>query len=89
MTAPRITKIRIHRYAWEVRDLGVDYAGFNQVYEPGARRTSKGHVIAIETGSLAQTMIETWGAVRKRSSDLTGSRPLSRPTAVVRSPRLA
>ena len=49
MRQPKITRIRIHEYAHEVRDLGVDYNGFNQVYEPGARRTLTGHVVAIET----------------------------------------
>ncbi|MGH7919455.1 MAG: enolase C-terminal domain-like protein [Candidatus Dormibacteraceae bacterium] len=32
-----------------MRDLGVDYNGFNQVYEPGATRTLAGHLVAIET----------------------------------------
>jgi L-alanine-DL-glutamate epimerase-like enolase superfamily enzyme len=45
----KITKLRIHQYAHEVRGLGSDYNGFNQVYEPGARRTLRGHVLAIET----------------------------------------
>ena len=49
MRQPKITRIRVHQYAWEVRDLGVDYNGFNQVYEPGARRTFKGHIVAVET----------------------------------------
>ena len=49
MKAPKITRIRVHAYQWEVQDLGVDYNGFNQVYEPGARRKATGHVIAIET----------------------------------------
>ena len=29
MRAPKITRIRIHQYAHEVRDLGGDYNGFN------------------------------------------------------------
>lgn len=45
----KITKIRVHTYAWQVQNLGVDYAGFNAVYEPGARRALTGHVVAIET----------------------------------------
>ncbi len=49
MRAPKITRIRVHQYAHEVRDLGVDYNGFNSVYEPGARREMRGHVVAIET----------------------------------------
>ena len=49
MAAPKITRVRIHQYAHEVRDLGGDYNGFNLVYAPGERRTQRGHVLAIET----------------------------------------
>lgn len=49
MRQPKITRIRIHEYGYEVNDLGVDYNGFNLVYEPGARRQATGHVVAIET----------------------------------------
>jgi len=83
MTAPKITKIRIHTYQWEVKDLGVDYNGFNQVYEPGARRTATGHVIAIETdqgvtgeysGGDAASMTQIGGFARY----LIGRNPLER-----------
>src|SRR6266542_5223768 len=47
----KITKVTIHQYAWESTDLGVDYNGFNSDYEPGARRTARGHVLTIETDS--------------------------------------
>lgn len=49
MKQPKITKVRIHTYEYEVKDLGVDYNGFNQVYEPGGRRKLRGHILAIET----------------------------------------
>ena len=49
MKTPRITRIRIHQYEYTVPDMGADYNGFNQVYEPGARFTFRGHVIVIET----------------------------------------
>src|SRR5947209_19668243 len=49
MSAPKITKVRVHQYQYELRDMGVDYNGFNAVYEPGARRKAGGYVIAIET----------------------------------------
>ena len=45
----RITRITVHRFTWEARDLGQDYNGFNQVYQPGARRTATGHVLTVET----------------------------------------
>ena len=35
---PIITAIEIHQFWHETADLGVDYNGFNTVYEPGARR---------------------------------------------------
>jgi L-alanine-DL-glutamate epimerase-like enolase superfamily enzyme len=49
MRQPRITRVRVHQFAHEVSDLGVDYNGFNLVYEPGSRRESQGYVVAIET----------------------------------------
>lgn len=49
MRQPRITRVRVHEFAYQVSDLGTDYNGFNLVYEPGARRESRGHVVAIET----------------------------------------
>ena len=39
---PRITRITIHPYTWESRDLGRDYNGFNLVYEPGAGARPRG-----------------------------------------------
>jgi L-alanine-DL-glutamate epimerase-like enolase superfamily enzyme len=45
----KITRVTIHRYTWQSEDLGVDYAGFNSVYEPGNKRTATGTVLTIET----------------------------------------
>jgi L-alanine-DL-glutamate epimerase-like enolase superfamily enzyme len=45
----RITRVRIYQYRTQTRDLGVDYNGFNSVYEPGVQREGQGYVIAIET----------------------------------------
>jgi len=47
--APKITRISITAYETEVHDLGVDYNGFNSVYEAGARRQGQGRVLKIET----------------------------------------
>ncbi len=49
MRQPKITRIRVHQYQYTVENLGVDYNGFNQVYEPGATFTYTGHIVAIET----------------------------------------
>ena len=46
---PRITRVRIYQYRTQTQELGVDYNGFNSVYEPGAQREGQGYVIAIET----------------------------------------
>jgi L-alanine-DL-glutamate epimerase-like enolase superfamily enzyme len=46
---PRITRISVYQYAHEVRDLGTDYNGFNSVYQAGARREGRSHVLRIET----------------------------------------
>jgi L-alanine-DL-glutamate epimerase-like enolase superfamily enzyme len=46
---PKITRVSVYQYRVETHDLGVDYNGFNSVYEQGAHRGSTGHVIAIET----------------------------------------
>jgi hypothetical protein len=75
MKAPKITRVRVHAYQWEVQDLGVDYNGFNQVYEPGARRRATGHIVAIETdqgvtgeyvGGDAASMTQIGGFARYR-----------------------
>ena len=49
MADPKITKIEIHEYAWELHDLGKDYNGFNLVYEPGNTTPSGGYILRILT----------------------------------------
>jgi L-alanine-DL-glutamate epimerase-like enolase superfamily enzyme len=46
-----ITKIEVHTYQWESRDLGPDdyYNGFNLVYKPGAKLTRTGRILQIHT----------------------------------------
>jgi L-alanine-DL-glutamate epimerase-like enolase superfamily enzyme len=46
---PKITRISVLQYQWELRDMGVDYNGFNQVYEPGNVLHPRGHILTIET----------------------------------------
>ncbi len=31
-----ITRVAVHRFGYEVADMGVDYNGFNQVYQAGS-----------------------------------------------------
>jgi L-alanine-DL-glutamate epimerase-like enolase superfamily enzyme len=47
--APRITRLTVHQFWYDVVDRGVDYNGFNAVYEPGARRRVHAYVFTIET----------------------------------------
>jgi L-alanine-DL-glutamate epimerase-like enolase superfamily enzyme len=49
MVAPRITRISVHTFRYDVPDRGTDYNGFNAVYEPGARRQTTAHLLQIET----------------------------------------
>ncbi len=46
-----ITKIEVHTYQWESRDLAPDdyYNGFNLVYKPGAKLTRTGRILQIHT----------------------------------------
>jgi L-alanine-DL-glutamate epimerase-like enolase superfamily enzyme len=83
MKTPKITKIRIHQFGYEVNDLGVDYNGFNAVYEPGARRQAKAHIVAIETdagvvGEYAAGDAATMAQIGSFASYLIGRNPLER-----------
>lgn len=46
---PIITKIEIHEYEYTLNNLGKDYNGFNLVYEPGGKVTSRGKILRIFT----------------------------------------
>jgi L-alanine-DL-glutamate epimerase-like enolase superfamily enzyme len=78
-----IKRITVHQYSWEMQDLGVDYNGFNTVYEPGARRTARGHVLTIETdagitGEFAGGGADSYGQVGAMARYLLGKNPLQR-----------
>ena len=45
----RIQRLTVRQYQWTMPDLGVDYNGFNQVYEPGSSAKQGGYVLTIET----------------------------------------
>jgi L-alanine-DL-glutamate epimerase-like enolase superfamily enzyme len=79
----KITRITIYQYTWEVHDLGTDYNGFNQVYEPGARREARGHVLTIETdagitGEFAGGDAHAYSQVGAMARYLIGKNPLQR-----------
>src|SRR5207302_5807108 len=47
--APRINRVAVHRFGYQVSDLGVDYNGFNHVYEAGSCQDHSGYVLSIGT----------------------------------------
>lgn len=49
MADPKITKIEIHEYEYSLDNMGRDYNGFNLVYEPGGKVTSRGKILRIHT----------------------------------------
>ena len=58
MTDPKITKLDIHEFRYEAKDLGYDEDGFNVVYEPGGRLPSGGHVLRLftDTGPVGECL---------------------------------
>ena len=79
----KITRVTIHQYTWEMRNLGVDYNGFNSVYEPGAKRQARGHVLTIETdagitGEFTGGESSSYAQVGTMARYLLGKNPLQR-----------
>ena len=58
MTDPKITKLEIHEFRYEMTDRGYDADGFNMVYEPGARLQHTGHVLRLftDTGPVGECL---------------------------------
>jgi L-alanine-DL-glutamate epimerase-like enolase superfamily enzyme len=57
MADPIITKIEIHEYEYTLKDMGKDYNGFNLIYEPGGKVTSRGKIIRVLTD---QDIVGEW-----------------------------
>ncbi|MCZ6678752.1 MAG: mandelate racemase [Candidatus Poribacteria bacterium] len=51
MADPKITKIEVVVFEHEVRDMGTDYNGFNQVYEKGNVRQARSSILQIHTNT--------------------------------------
>ena len=80
---PRITRVTIHQYAYQLDELGYDYNGFNLVYTPGGRDELKGHVLTIETdagvtGEYAGGSAAAYAQVGMVARYLIGKNPLER-----------
>ena len=58
MTDPKITKLEIHQFRYEMTNRGYDADGFNMVYEPGARLQFTGHVLRLftDTGPVGECL---------------------------------
>ncbi|MBV9359280.1 MAG: mandelate racemase [Chloroflexi bacterium] len=78
-----ITRVSVFAYNWEIPGLGVDYNGFNQVWEAGACHRQIGHVLRIDTdagisGEYAGGMREGYAQVATAAQYLIGRNPLER-----------
>jgi L-alanine-DL-glutamate epimerase-like enolase superfamily enzyme len=81
--APRITRLTVHQYAFELPDIGTDYNGFNMVYLKGSTFKSGGHVLTIETdegitGTYAGGGAEAYAQIANVAHYLIGKNPLER-----------
>jgi L-alanine-DL-glutamate epimerase-like enolase superfamily enzyme len=79
----RITQIRVHKYEFEVKDLGTDYNGFNHVYQSGSRVREAGYVLEIETnqgvtGEYVGGSAPAYTQVGMLARYLIGKNPLER-----------
>ena len=78
MVSPSITRIENVYFGHEVRDLGTDYNGFNQVYEKGAIAKRGGCVVRLHT-SLGVTGVYSGGPVSPAVANyLLGKNPFQR-----------
>ncbi|MEM7534056.1 MAG: enolase C-terminal domain-like protein [Chloroflexota bacterium] len=80
---PMINRIEIHEFWHEVTELGVDYNGFNSVYEPGARREMTRFALKIGTtlgidGILVGGGTAEMGELRMYANYLLGKNALER-----------
>ncbi len=78
-----IRRIEVVQFVWEIPDMGSDYNGFNQVYEPGARRRQHGYVLRIETsegitGEYVGGTSASYAQVGMAAQYLLGRNPLER-----------
>jgi L-alanine-DL-glutamate epimerase-like enolase superfamily enzyme len=80
---PRITRLEVHQYGWELSDVGRDYNGFNMVYEAGSKLQFKGFVFRVETdagvaGEYAGGDASTYAQVGMVANYRIGQNPLER-----------
>jgi len=49
MSDPKVTRLEIHEYQWQLPNMGKDYNGFNLIYEPGNTITNTGRILKVFT----------------------------------------
>src|SRR5207244_10114657 len=81
--ALRITRVAVNRFGWEVADLGVDYNGFNQVYQAGSCLPQTGYALTIGTdvgvvGEYHGGTAASYSQVGMLAHYLLGRNPLER-----------
>ncbi len=81
--ALRISQIAVHRFGWEVADLGVDYNGFNHVYQAGSCLPHSGYVLTVTTdaglvGEYVGGTAASYAQVGMMAEYLLGRDPLAR-----------
>lgn len=80
---PKITRLSVTQYGWELSDAGHDYNGFNLVYQPGGRARQGGYVFTMETdagitGEWAGGGAEAYAQLGMVAHYLIGKNPLER-----------
>src|SRR3954451_5916288 len=80
---PKITRVEVFQYAYDVKDMGTDYNGFNSVYLAGSTAKNTGHLIKIDTdagvsGEYAGGTSSTYAQVARVAKYLIGRNPLQR-----------
>ena len=82
--SPKITRIRVHQFAYEIENLGTDYNGFNAVYQAGSKLPGRSHILVIETDAgvtgeyHGNTDVNTYAQVGMAARYLLGKNPLER-----------
>ena len=81
--APRITRVSVHRFTYQVSNMGVDYNGFNQVYQAGSCLDHSGYVFTIGTdlgitGEYVGGNAASYAQVGMCAKYLLGKNPLER-----------
>ena len=81
--ALRINRVAVHRFGWQTPDLGVDYNGFNQVYQAGSCLNQTGYVLSVGTdvgitGEYVGGTAASYAQVGMLAQYLLGKNPLER-----------